>query len=61
MFSSLSVVAITTAFYLLSYGARSLRRKLLQKETIVADVPFLGHARQKDHKIKGTAVVCGGR
>jgi hypothetical protein len=35
-----------------------LRRKLIQKETGVTDVPLLGISRPADRKIQGTAVVC---
>jgi hypothetical protein len=56
-----------TAFYALvlynvfTYLGRYLRRKQFEKETAVTDLPFLGEARPKNQKIKGTAVICGGR
>ncbi|KAF8232122.1 hypothetical protein L208DRAFT_1436786 [Tricholoma matsutake] len=45
---------------LLSSCTSLLRRKLIQKHTGVADVPFLGIERRTGCKIQGTAVVCGG-
>jgi hypothetical protein len=58
----LATVAVAAGIYfVLSSSVRSLRRKLIQKETGVADVPFLGISRPEDRKIQGTAVVCGGR
>jgi len=63
MGSSFSLFAFSAValYQLLTYLARVLRRKLLEKETAVADLPFLGEARPKGQKIKGTAVICGGR
>jgi len=46
---------------ILNYLARSLRKYLLKKETILLDLPLLGKAREEADKIKGTAVICGGR
>ncbi len=40
---------------------RALRRKLLQRQTCVDDIPYLGCSRLLKQKIKGTAVICGGR
>ncbi|KAF8221557.1 hypothetical protein L208DRAFT_1327277 [Tricholoma matsutake] len=58
---SLTTVAVSAGIYLcLSSGIHTLRRKLVQTETGMVDVPFLGNARPKDRKIQGTAVVCGG-
>ncbi|KAK7450995.1 hypothetical protein VKT23_012672 [Stygiomarasmius scandens] len=45
---------------ILNYLARSLRKYLLKKETILLDLPLLGEAREEANKIKGTAVICGG-
>jgi hypothetical protein len=62
MFSPLSLaIAVTGGIYLLFSGAGSLRRRLIQKYTGVEDVPFLGIPRRMNSKIKGTALVCGGR
>ena len=62
MISFISAIAIFGVFYLLiSYVGRSFRRTFVQKYTGMADLPFLGIARSKDRKIRGTAVVCGGR
>jgi hypothetical protein len=65
MFSLTPSVSLLTAFgglyLLLPACARALHRKLVEKQTGLADIPFLGEARTKDRKIKGTAVVCGGR
>ncbi|KAF5371191.1 hypothetical protein D9758_004304 [Tetrapyrgos nigripes] len=40
--------------------ARRLRQYLLKKETIIFDLPLMGRSREKDEKIRGAAVVCGG-
>ncbi|KAF8219398.1 hypothetical protein L208DRAFT_1418297, partial [Tricholoma matsutake] len=47
-------------YLLLSSYTTLLRRKLIQKHTGLADVPFLGIERRSEHKFQGTAVVCGG-
>jgi hypothetical protein len=60
--SPLSFAAVFAGTYLfLSYCVRSLRHRLLQEQTGVLDVPSLGVYRPADRKIRGTAVVCGGR
>jgi hypothetical protein len=51
--------ALTLCF--LKYLATNLRSYLLKKETMVLDLAHLGKARKDDKKIKGTAVICGGR
>ena len=65
MFSLSPFLSLLTVFgglyLLLPACARALHRKLVKKQTGLADIPFLGEARAKDRKIKGTAVVCGGR
>jgi hypothetical protein len=63
MLSTVSLFAFCAiAIYQLSiYFGRYLRCKLIEKETALADLPFLGVARPKEQKIRGTAVVCGGR
>jgi hypothetical protein len=63
MLSTISFVAFCAiALHQLSaYLGRSLRRKQIEKETALADLLFLGEARPKGQKIKGTAVICGGR
>ena len=38
-----------------------LRNYFTRRDTIVFDLPNLGKPREKGKKIKGTAVVCGGR
>ena len=59
---SLAVVAFCGGIYvLLKSCAGLLRRKLIQKQTILGDIPFLGISRSLDRKIQGTAVICGGR
>jgi hypothetical protein len=57
----LTAFCAVTLYQLSTYLGRYLRRKLIEKETALADLPFLGEARPKEQKIKGTAVVCGGR
>lgn len=47
-------------YYILVYLERALRRSLLLKHTCVLDIDTLGR-RLHSQKIKGTAVVCGGR
>ena len=41
-------------------GSR-LRQSMLEKETIVCELEHLGKPRPEGEKLKGTAVVCGGR
>jgi hypothetical protein len=58
----LVVAGVFSGIYLLlSSCTRSMRQKLIQKQTGMADIPFVGIARPKDSKLRGTAVVCGGR
>jgi hypothetical protein len=60
-FELLAVVAVPGTLYLLTSCASSWRRRLIQRHTGMADIPFLDIARPADHKIPGSAVVCGGR
>jgi len=46
---------------LLPFLGRRIRNHFLNKETITFDLPVLGKSRQQGEKIRGTAVVCGGR
>ncbi|KAF8236757.1 hypothetical protein L208DRAFT_1390284 [Tricholoma matsutake] len=43
-----------------TYFLRSVRQKLLIKETAVGDLPLLGESRLKGQKLQGIAVICGG-
>ncbi|KAF8811087.1 hypothetical protein BYT27DRAFT_7253093 [Phlegmacium glaucopus] len=55
------VLAIPIVLYLLLLLAWNwLRQQLLAKETVILDLPLLGNPREKQDKIKGTAVICGG-
>ena len=47
-------------YYIVVYLERVLRRRLLLKHTCVLDIDTLGR-RPHSQKIKGTAVICGGR
>ena len=38
-----------------------VRRKMVAQQTGLLDLPLLGEPRKDAKKIKGTAVVCGGR
>ncbi|KAF8806727.1 hypothetical protein BYT27DRAFT_7242488 [Phlegmacium glaucopus] len=54
---------LTTPFvlyFLLLLAWNWLRQRLLAKETAILDLPLLGNPREKQDKIKGTAVICGG-
>ena len=57
----LTAVVAAIAYALLSSCASLLRRKFIQKHTALMDIPFLATPRPTNHKIQGTAVVCGGR
>jgi hypothetical protein len=63
MLSTFSLLAFCAAvlYKLSTYFGRYLRRKQIENDTALGDLPFLGEARPKGQKIKGTAVVCGGR
>ncbi len=55
------VCAVTLCAYLVALSlGRALRRKHLRKQTCVLDLDGLG-LRLPSKKIKGTAVICGGR
>jgi len=55
-------VAASIAFYLLLLATwKWFRQQLLAKEVAHSDLPFLGVSRDDKDKIKGTAVICGGR
>ncbi|KAF8811473.1 hypothetical protein BYT27DRAFT_7089460 [Phlegmacium glaucopus] len=47
-------------YFLLLLAWKWLRQHLLAKETAIPDLPLLGNPREKEEKIKGTAVICGG-
>ncbi len=49
-----------SAYAVALYLGRTLRRRLLVKQTCVLDIDSLG-LRLPREKIKGTAVICGGR
>ena len=38
-----------------------LRKRFLAAFTAVDDIPLLGNFRKPEHRISGTAVICGGR
>ncbi|KAG7442674.1 uncharacterized protein BT62DRAFT_922394 [Guyanagaster necrorhizus] len=53
-------VAPFALYYFLSLLGRALRRHLFLKQTCVKDIDALGLPRTAQHKIRGTAVICGG-
>jgi len=56
------VLATPVVLYLLLLLAWTLlRQHFLVKETAIPDLPLLGNSRENEDKIKGTAVICGGR
>jgi hypothetical protein len=62
MFLTSEILLLTAALYCFAfYLLRWLRRKLLIKETAVADLEPLGQLRPNGQKLHGTAVICGGR
>ncbi len=60
---TLEVISLRTSYFLLVAWAAGwfLRRFLVRRHTIVKDVHELGKPRPDGRRIKGTAVVCGGR
>ncbi len=50
-----------TVYYLFSLLGRALRRHFLLKQTYVKNIDALGLPRTAAQKIRGTAVICGGR
>ncbi len=55
-----TAAVILGIYYIVLYLERALRRRLLLKHTCVLDIDTLGR-RLPSQKIKGTAVICGGR
>jgi hypothetical protein len=55
---SLALVGITVTWRVCGY---CLRRFFVRKFTVTEDLKHLGKARQDEQRIRGNAVVCGGR
>ena len=53
--------AIPAVYVLLRFLGKCLRAYLLRKHTVLYDIPKLGGPRPDEKRIKGTAVICGGR
>ena len=58
-------LSTTVAFFILAgvwkFGAKALRNHLFYKYTILGDIGDLGSPRDSKDRLKGTAVICGGR
>lgn len=53
--------AAATVYIFWHFGGKALQRHLTQHFTVAYDIPRVGNERREDERIKGTAVVCGGR
>ena len=60
--SSLTIVASAIAAKVAwNLGGGLLRRYFVRKYTVIDDLPYIAEPRPENQKVKGTAVVCGGR
>lgn len=55
------IPSILVAYYILQLVGRALRKKALQRQTALVELAILGKPREHNGKIKGTAVIAGGR
>ena len=55
------VFAAASVYILWHYGGRALERFLTRRYTVAYDVPHVANEREESKRIRGTAVICGGR
>jgi hypothetical protein len=55
------ILSMVAAYYVLLLVGRASRRKLLQRQTAVIELAIFGTPRKHNGKIRGTAVIAGGR